>query len=77
MSKGGYMFWIYVTGVAAYILSIAVCDTVLYYYNNKKSWKGYKLSEISVVWEIAWASWIAAWVVVEDCIGNIRLINKK
>ena len=71
------VFLVYITGVASYVLSTVVCDTILYYFDNKKSWKGYTLSEVNIVWELCWASWLGAYMVIEDCVGNIKLRRPK
>ncbi len=72
-----FIFWIYITGVAAYVLVTSVCDTIMYYYNNKKSWKGYSLSDINIIWECFYTSWVGAWIVIEIFIEHIKLIKNR
>lgn len=60
-------------GIAAYVIVTTVCDTLLFYIKNRMSWKGYSLKEVNIIWLLFWASWLGAWLVIEDFIENIRL----
>lgn len=65
------VFWIYIMGIAAYVLSTVVCDTLLFLLKNK-SWKGYSLAIVDIEWLLFWASWLGAWLVVEDFLSKLK-----
>lgn len=68
---------IYIMGIAAHVLVTCVCDTILYYYTNKKSWKNFSLKEIDISLKWSLFSWFGVWYIIEFCIGTVRLESNK